>query len=83
MVEGSFYKMCDRGMLKLLHFVFLEWQSCHSYAEGFGFYQNYYSIEIKAWLYICQFSIFLLSKKLALVLTGQAFVGIIYFLLMI
>ena len=27
-------------ILKMSH-EFLEWQSCHSYAEGYGFYQNY------------------------------------------
>ena len=25
---------------------FLEWQSCHSYAEGYGFYQNYHTKEL-------------------------------------
>ena len=41
----------------LLSFFFLEWQPCHSYAEGFGFHQNHHTI------YIWQFSIFLLIKK--------------------
>ena len=27
------------GGTAFLHF--LEWQSCHSYAEGYGFHQNY------------------------------------------
>ena len=42
----------------LLSFFFLEWQPCHSYAEGFGFHQNHHTT-----IYIWQFSIFLLIKK--------------------
>ena len=29
-----------------LLFGFLEWQPCHSYAGGFGFHQNYHTIEL-------------------------------------
>ena len=25
---------------------FLEWQSCHSFAEGYSFHQNYHNIEL-------------------------------------
>ena len=65
----AFLKGINRNalILTLVQFLFpqfLEWQSCHSSAEGFGFYQNYYTKEIEAWLYICQFSIFLFIKKL-------------------
>ena len=42
---------------------FFELQSCHSSAEGYSFHQNYHTIEMSAWPYICQFSIFLLVKK--------------------
>ena len=44
------------------HF-FLEFQQCHSSAEGFGFHQNYHTIELQACLYICQFFLFLFIKK--------------------
>ena len=39
-------------VLFLLDYNFWEWQPCHSYAEGYGFHQNYnafISDGIKAW----------------------------------
>ena len=43
--------------------LFLEWQSCLSYAETFLFYQNYRTIKMKACLYIRQFSFFFCQKN--------------------
>ena len=51
---SSYIKACS---------IFLEWQPYHSSSEGFGFHQNYHTKEMKAWQYICQFSIFLFIKK--------------------
>ena len=68
----------------LLSCKFLEWQQCHSDAEGFGFHPNYHTIEMKAWLYIWQFSIFLfVNKKFHLYKYGQAVMVIVYFFPMI
>ena len=38
---------------------FLERQSFHSSIEGYRFDQNNHTIELKAWPYICPFSIFI------------------------
>ena len=35
---------------------FLEWQPCHSYPETL-FHQNYHTIEMQAWPYICQLNV--------------------------
>ena len=49
--RGHFISNQNLVKRKTLHF-FLEWQTCHSSAEGSGFYQNYHTIACKLGRYL-------------------------------